>query len=1018
MPSPVQPGTRFNHYEIRSFIGEGGMATVYLAQDLRHTRPVAIKLMNRSLSTSIGNERFRREIETAARLTHPHIVPLHDSGIVDDQPFYVMPFVAGESLRARLARERTLPVDEAVRLSSQVASALGYAHQNGLVHRDIKPENILLSDGIALVSDFGIARAITSENVESLTIAGTTLGTPAYMSPEQVEGMGEIDGRSDLYSLACVLFEMLAGQPPFAGSSHSLIHQHLSTAPPSINTLRPDVPVNIASAIDKGLSKAPSDRFDSAAEFVKAITSDWSSAETKMLSSRGGHEGSTAVPNNLPKERTHFIGREQEMARCLNLLETTGLLTITALGGSGKTRLAIKIGEHFCRGGFPDGIYFIDLSSLSDGTRVVDTVAQTLGVRQDADKDLTNSLITHLTDKRMLLLLDNCEHLIEACATLVDQLLNVTSELKLLATSREALGVTGENVFALRPLSVPMAATDLKTVASTDAVRLFIDRAQLVVSDFQISEGNASDIAEICRRLDGVPLAIELAAARVRVLSTSQICQKLNDRFRLLTSDGRTTLPKHQTLRAAIQWSYEQLTPEEQRILRLLSVFAGGWTLELAGRFCERGCLPNSNPERLEVSTSGNEFEILDLLTPLIDKSLIAATTASGGERRYNMLETVREFAHEQLRALQELDTARENHLLTFLDLAERAYPQRVTHEQEWCSVLETEIDNLRSALEFARTNRPEKYVELVGALAWFWQVRSHLREGREHLTSALSLTSEAPASAPANYVTAAKARALWGAAHLLSWQGDPVTAQTWMQEAIATWRELGDTGEVAFGLEGVGWAQFLNGEDAEARATFEECLRLQEAIGDAHAINRAKVGLVQSLVALSEVETARPLALDIIHFSETHNDQRSEHFGWHFLADCALIVDKCDESLGLYKKSLAVAKELGDQLETSFEVQGVAMSLAGLGLANHATSAGKNKIMQSVLLDESAKAEWYRIGADIHIRFWDTLLKRFIGAARNTLSEPELADAITKGRALPFDTAITLALQAETQNS
>jgi len=1038
MPSSFEPGARFDHYEIRSFIGEGGMATVYLAHDLRHDRPVAIKLMNRSLAATVGNQRFRREIEIAARLTHPHVVPLYDSGIANQQPYYVMPYVSGESLRGRLKREKSLPVEEAVRLASEVASALQYAHDHGLVHRDIKPENILLSEGIALVSDFGIARLTSGEKAPALTMEGTTVGTPAYMSPEQVEAIDEIDGRADLYSLGCVLFEMLAGRPPFVGAPYSLIQQHLSIAPRSVTEFRADTPISISRALEKALAKRPADRFASIAEFVNALKTDWSSAETIGLKGR-----TSTIPTNLSKERTRFIGREEELRECLNLIQTTRLLTLTGLGGGGKTRLAIKIGEHFCTSGppwppitpsFPDGVYFVDLSPLTEESRVVDTVAQTLGVRQDADKDLIDSLLTRLSNKKILLLLDNCEHLVAACATLVDQLLNVESDLRVVATSREALAVSGEKVFSLRPLTIPAAETNPKAIASSDAVKLFIDRAQLAQSDFQINDQNASDLAEICRRLDGIPLAIELAAARVRVLSVSQIRQKLDNRFRLLTTEGRTALPRHQTMQAAIRWSYEQLSPDEQRLLRLLSVFAGGCTLDLVVALCW---------ERLD------DLQIVDLLTHLIDKSLVVAGSDNDGQRRYTMLDTVRAFAFQQLIEAQEAGTVRKLHLQAFLDIAERAYAERISREQSWATALESEIDNLRTALEFARSNEAEKYLDLVGALAWFWQVHSHLREGREHLTAVLSLGAEGrresaavPAScglAPASH-SAARARALCGAAHVLRLQGDPVTAQSWMHEAIAIWRELGDEREIAFALEGIGYAQFLAGEDEQAKVTFEECLRLQEAGGDPIAINRAKVGLAQVLVALSEVEAARPMAVEIVRFSEAHNDKTCEHFGWHFLADCALIEGKCTESLELYKRSLLVAQELGDQIETSFEVQGVAMSLAGLGVAKLAdmgvptskglgvaTSAGLGaaksrpgitQATQGVLLAEAAKAEWDRIGADIHIRFWDNLLDRYIGAARKALPEPTLTDTINKGRSLSFNSAVTLALQAFREQS
>ncbi len=958
------------------------MACVYLAQDVRHDRPVAIKLMNMCLAPTTHSERFRREIQIAARLSHPHIVPLHDSGIYENQPYYVMPYVSGESLRQRLQREKSLSIHEAIRLTTEIASALGYAHLQGLIHRDIKPENILLSNGFALVSDFGIARSVTNEAESALTRAGTTLGTPAYMSPEQFEGVEGIDGRSDLYSLGCVLYEMLAGRPPFVGAPYSLGHQHLSTIPRPINEFRTDIPTRLSGVIEKALAKRSSDRFATAAELAHEISSDSTSAATLPFRSPP-----SIAPNNLPKERTRFIGREEELAQCVNLLHTNRLLTLMALGGSGKTRLAIKIAEHLWRAGaqaFPDGVWFVDLSSLTDESRVVDTVAQVLGLRQDGDKDLMQSLLANVANKRLLFVLDNCEHLIHSCASLVDQLLNAGGELRILATSREALSVVGESVFALRPLSVPSSevAKDLKSVSATDAVKLFVDRAQFVQTHFEINNDNLDDVTEICRRLDGIPLALELAAARVRVLSVAQIRQKLNDRFRLLTSDDRIALRRHQTLQAAIDWSYEQLSSDEQRLIRILSVFAGGWTMDLA--------IKVAGMDQLD------EFEILDLLTHLIDKSLVIVESEQHGQRRYCMLETVREFAAARLFESLETQAVRRQHLQAFLSLAESAYAERASREQEWANALQSEIDNLRAALDFARVNDTERYLELVGALAWFWQVRSHLREGREYLNAALSLPQSATPSA-------ARARALFGSAHMLSWQGyDHLTAQSWIIEAIKLWRELGDDREVAFALEGLGWTQLHTADDETARKTFEECLRLQHAVGDPIGINRAQVGLAQALVALSEVEAARPMALEIIRFSEVHDDERSQHFGWHFLADCALIEGKCEESLQLYKRSLEIARQLGDQIETSFEVQGVAMSLAGLGQRGEA-----------VVLAAAARAEWDRIGANIHIRFWDELLERYIGSAKQSLREEELRSKLNQGRSLPFNDAVKLALDA-----
>ena len=380
-------------YAIQREIGAGGMALVYLAEDLKHRREVAIKVLKPELSATIGAERFLREIEIAARLSHPHILPLFDSGAAGDLLYYVMPYVAGESLRSRLARDRQLPVDDALRLTREVASAIGFAHQHGIVHRDIKPENILLADGIALVADFGIARALRSRRGNgdgpdtTLTAVGLALGTPAYMSPEQFTA-DEVDARSDIYSLGCVLFEMLAGQPPFTGSSlEALLRMHLASEPRSLSELRPTVSLTVARIVARALAKDPANRFATAASFAEAIAT----AVSGGIVTPSGADVRTDTPNNLPRQRTRFIGRDRELAECARLLGETRLLTLTGIGGSGKTRLAIRLAEIMLPT-FPEGVWFIDFAPLVDAERVAATAAGALGARESADTPALDAL--------------------------------------------------------------------------------------------------------------------------------------------------------------------------------------------------------------------------------------------------------------------------------------------------------------------------------------------------------------------------------------------------------------------------------------------------------------------------------------------------------------------------------------------------------------------------------------------------------------------------------------------------
>ncbi len=713
-------------YRLIREVGSGGMATVYLADDLKHHRQVALKVMKPELTSAIGQDRFLREIEIAARLNHPHVLPLFDSGADGGRLFYVMPYVSGESLRARLDREGRLDLSEVIRLTREIASALGHAHRQGLVHRDVKPENVLLADGIALVADFGIARAIhpsegDTDRTQVSTGLGAMIGTPRYMSPEQVTG-APVDGRTDLYALACVVFEMLAGRPPFvAAARDQLIRLHLTATPPALSELLSGIPSSVSAVVARALAKDASDRQATVIDFAAALNTDAGSAPTPAPF-RGR-------PSRLPKPRARFVGREHELSDCAALLDESRLLTLTGIGGSGKTRLAIKLAERVSDR-FPDGVYFADLSPIQDPERVARAVAVAMELALDEQADGRDALAQHLQGKQVLLVLDNCEHLLVACADLVDQLLTSVDHARIVATSREALGVEGERVIAVSSLGVPAPdrQDDLDTVLSSEAVVLFHDRARLVVPGFTVDAANAAPIAEICRRLDGIPLAIELAAARVKVLSVEQIRSKLDDRFRLLTDGSRAGVPRHQTLLATIQWSYESLSESEQQLLRHLSVFAGGWTLLSV---------------KPVVAADNDEFELLDLLTRLVDKSLVFVDRESPAEARYGMLESVRQYALERLTAMNEAEAVRQRHASEFFALAQQAYPERFDRPDHWADVLERDHDNLRVALTSYRETDIVRYLELLSLLGWFWQRRSHLIDGREQLSAALDAARE-----------------------------------------------------------------------------------------------------------------------------------------------------------------------------------------------------------------------------------------------------------------------------------
>jgi predicted ATPase/class 3 adenylate cyclase len=420
-----------------------------------------------------------------------------------------------------------------------------------------------------------------------------------------------------------------------------------------------------------------------------------------------------ALPNNLPIQLTRFIGRELELKGLGRMIEDSRLVTLTGVGGTGKTRLALQAAAE-ALDGFRDGAWLVELAPLSDPALVPQAVAVALELREQAGRSFMDTLKDYLSRKDLLLVLDNCEHLVEACAELADALLHAAPGLKILATSREALGIAGESTFPVRSLSLPhLEHPTPESISACDAVRLFIDRALAVQPDFHVTNQNAPALAQVCARLDGIPLAIELAAARVKGLGVDQIAARLDDRFRLLTGGSRTALPRQRTLQATIDWSYRLLTEEERRLLRQLSVFpaGGGWTLEAAEQVCQDG-------------------DVMDLLLRLVDKSLVVADTGTT-EPRYHMLETIRQYAQEKLDDAGEADAARHRHLEYFHLLAAQARPHlRSARQLEWLERLDVEHDNIRLALAWAQAGGSVlKGLALVTDLQMFWIYRAYVHE-------------------------------------------------------------------------------------------------------------------------------------------------------------------------------------------------------------------------------------------------------------------------------------------------
>jgi predicted ATPase/DNA-binding winged helix-turn-helix (wHTH) protein len=516
---------------------------------------------------------------------------------------------------------------------------------------------------------------------------------------------------------------------------------------------------------------------------------------------------SDARRHNLPTELTSFVGRRKELVELRGVLASSRVLSLTGAGGIGKTRLAVRLARDLVSE-FSDGAWLVDLASLSVSDLLPQTIARAIGIREEPLRSGLVTLVDKLRHRELLLVLDTCEHLISACAELVETLLRGTSAVRIIATSREALGVSGETVYRVPSLSLSdaLAPVDLDTLVHSDAAQLFIERARAADSTFTPTLDNAHRIVRICHRLDGIPLAIELAAARVLLLSPEQIAVRLQDRFRLLTGGARTTVARQRTLEAAVDWSFQLLSEAERQLLIRLSVFPSSWTLEAA--------------EHVGAGDGIGKHDVLDLSSRLTNKSLLMPDGDFAGERRYRLLETIRQYARERVVHADAADRLRDRHFDFFFDEFRGVLPILGHHGQLAClQRLRMELENVRAALEWALTSPSltEKGVELAGSLFWFWTKCGLFEEGKRWLEQALAVSFRVRGSV--------RARALIGLAHMHFFQGRALEVSTVAAEALSLGRDDGDAWAVSFALFLQGTAAFERGDHQEAEVRSREAL-------------------------------------------------------------------------------------------------------------------------------------------------------------------------------------------------
>ncbi|MFC9764335.1 protein kinase [Rhodococcus jostii] len=980
-------------------IGRGGFGVVYRCTQAELERTVAVKVLTVELDEE-NRARFFREQRAMGRLTgHPNIVNILQVGATDSgRPYTVIPYHPQDSLDVRIRRHGPLPLGQVLRHGVKIAGALESAHRLGVLHRDVKPANILLTDyGEPELADFGIAHI--SGGFETAT--GAVTGSPAYTAPEVLGGEPPSPA-ADVYGLGATLFSALTGHAAFERrSGEQVVAQFLRITTQEVPDLRErGLPDDVSAVIARAMSRVPDQRPATAADFGEELRTLQrahgflvdemplrTEPDTQGNDRRPGSEvgprltGASApiTTGNLPLELTSFVGRRHELTEAKNLLTGSRLVTLTGIGGVGKTRLALRVASAVQRE-YSDGVRLVELGELRDAVSLVDSIAGALGVRDHSARPLRDVLIEFLAPREVLLVLDNCEHMVDAVAELVGPLLHTCPRLRILATSREPLGIGGEAVLRVPPLAVPdpQRTPSLRGLPKYDAVTLFTERANAAVPGFALTDDNAAAVAGICHRLDGLPLPIELAAARLRAMSPEHILGRLTDRYGLLTRGSRGAPTRQQTLRLCIDWSFELCTAGEQLVWGRVAVFAGSFELDAAEQVCGEGLDPD---------------ELLDTLTSLVEKSILIREE-HGSVVRFRMLETLREYGYEELEQTGEAVALRRRHRDWYEALALDAEAEWISARQlEWIARLKREQPNLREALEFGIDDDPAAGLRTAAALRWFWTSQGLYNEGRRWLNHLLARYPVEP--------TIDRIKALYCASVMADVQGDLESGAALVAEARTLTARTSDPMMRALVADADGTLALYNGDLERARSRLGTALAEFRECGE-RTLETSALYLLGTTYGLSgSTEQAVESLERVLAITEMHGEKVYRSHSLWALGIAVWQQGDVDRAIRLLDQSLELTRQ----------VHSPRFAAACLGALAWIACERRDAVRAAILMG-AAEGLARSVGSAVVIH--SNLLvhqQNCDQEARKRLGGAVFEEAHRKGRSLNFDAAIAYAL-------